>query len=150
MSAVKSPVMFWFSMVLVLVVLGFVADRTLFLMRAVDATGNVVDLSAANGSCSCGRHCSYACTKFLAQVSFQAAGTPAALWVSAGTAHGHDCPVAQARYGIGDQVPVIYNPHNPTEAYRNTFMDVWGTPLMALFFQIVTLISSFGKRAHHY
>jgi hypothetical protein len=149
MSAIKSPVMFWFSMVLALVVLGFVADRTLFLMRAVVTTGNVVDLSASNGSCSCGRHCRYACTKFQAQVSFQATESPAALWVSAGTAHGHDCPVAQARYGIGDSVPVIYNPRNPAEAYRNSFADVWGTPLVALFFQIVTLISSFAKRAQH-
>jgi hypothetical protein len=146
MSAIKSPVMFWFSMLLALVVLGFVADRTLFLMRAVDTSGSVVDLSASNGSCSCGRHCRYACTKFQAQVSFQAAERPALLWVSAGSAHGYDCPVAQARYATGDQVPVIYNPHNPSEAYRNTFADVWGTPLTALFFQIVTLISSFTKR----
>ena len=117
MSAIKSPVMFWFSMALALVVLGFVADRTLFLIRAMDATGNVVDLSATNGSCSCGRRCRYACTKFQAQVSFQANETPAALWVSAGSAHGYDCPVAQARYGIGATVPVIYNRHNPAEAY---------------------------------
>jgi hypothetical protein len=130
-------------------VLGFVADRTLFQLRAVDTTGNVVDLSATNGSCSCGRHCSYSCTKFQAQVGFQASGTPALLWVSAGSAHGYDCPVAQARYGIGDPVPVIYNPHNPTEAYRHTFTDVWGTPLVALFFQIITLISSFTDRRHH-
>ena len=149
MSAIKSPVMFWFSMVLVVVVLGFVADRALFLLHAVHTTGDVVDLSAANGSCSCGRRCSYSCTKFKAQVSFQASDTPAALWVSAGSAHGYDCPVAQARYGIGATVPVIYNRHNPAEAYRDTFMDVWGTPLMALFFQIVTLISSFTDRRHH-
>ena len=142
--------MFWFSMALALVVLGFVADRTLFLLRAVKTSGDVVDLSAQNGSCSCGRHCSYACTKFQAQVHFQATDTPAALWVSAGSAHGYDCPVAQARYGIGDSVPVIYNPHNPVEAYRDTFADVWGTPLMALFFQIITLVSSFTKRAHHF
>jgi Protein of unknown function (DUF3592) len=148
MSAIKSPVMFWFSMALALVVLGFVADRTLFLMRAVDTTGNVVNLSASNGSCSCGRRCHYACTKFQAQVSFQATEAPAALWVSAGSAHGYDSPVAQARYGLGDSVPVLYNPRNPAEAYRNTFTDVWGTPLVALFFQIVTLISSFTKRGH--
>jgi hypothetical protein len=149
-SAIKSPVLFWFSMVLVLVVLGFVADRALFLWHAVETTGNVVDLSASNGSCSCGRHCHYSCTKFRAQVGFQAQDTAAALWVSAGTAHGYDCPLSQARYLIGAPVPVIYNPRRPSEAYRNTFMDVWGTPLMALFFQIVTLISSFTKRVHHY
>jgi hypothetical protein len=149
MSAIKSPVMFWFSMLLALVVLGFVADRTLFLMRAVNTTGNVVNLSATNSSCSCGRRCRYSCTKFQAQVSFQAAAAPAALWVSAGSAHGYDCPVSQARYDLGDSVPVIYNPRNPAEAYRNSFADVWGTPLTALFFQIVTLISSFTKRNLH-
>lgn len=141
--------MFWFSMVLALVVLGFVADRTLFLLHAVKTFGNVADLSAANDSCSCGRRCHYDCTKFQAQVHFQASETPAALWVSAGSAHGYDCPVTQARYGIGDSVPVIYNPHHPGEAYRDTFSDVWGTPLMALFFQIITLFGSFTKRLHH-
>jgi hypothetical protein len=148
MSAIKSPVMFWFSMLLALVVLGFVADRSLFMLKAIHTRGNVVDLSATNGSCSCGRRCHYDCTRFQAQVSFQASAAPAALWVSAGSAHGYDCPVTQARYVIGDTVPVIYNPHNPTEAYRDTFMDVWGTPLATLFFQIVTLISSFTKRRH--
>ncbi|HEV2701349.1 MAG TPA: hypothetical protein VGV09_06950 [Steroidobacteraceae bacterium] len=149
MSAVKSPVMFWCSMALALVVLGFVADRTLFLLRAVHTTGNVVELRGANGSCSCGRHCSYSCTKFQAQVSFQAGQEPATVWVSAGSAHGYDCPVTQARYTIEDSVPVIFNPHHPAEAYRDTVSDVWGTPLMVLFFQIVTLVSSFTKRTLH-
>lgn len=149
MSAVKSPVMFWFSMILALLVLGFVADRTLFLLRAVRTTGNVVDLRGSNGSCSCGRHCSYSCTKFQAQVRFQANAMPAALWVSAGSAHGYDCPVAQARYSIDDSVPVIFNPHNPSEAYRDTPGDIWGTPVMVFFFQIITLISSFSKRTLH-
>jgi hypothetical protein len=150
MSAIKSPTLFWFSMLLALIVLGFVADRALFLMHALKTTGNVVDLSAANGSCSCGRRCHYDCTKFQAQVRFQASETPAALWVSAGTAHGYDCPVAQARYIIGAVVPVIYNPRHPSEAYRDTFMDVWGTPLMTFFFQIVTLFGSFAKRQSHF
>jgi hypothetical protein len=149
MSAVKSPVMFWFSMVLALVVLGFVADRVLFLVRAEHTTGNVVDLRGSNGNCSCGRHCSYSCTKFQAQVGFQAGAEPAALWVSAGSAHGYDCPVSQARYAIQDSVPVIFNPHHPAEAYRDTLTDVWGAPMMVLFFQIVTLISSFTKRTLH-
>lgn len=150
MNRIKSPVLFWFSMALALVVLGFVADRALFLWHAVETTGNVVELSASNGSCSCGRHCSYSCTKFRAQLSFQTAATSAALWVSAGTAHGYDCPVSQARYDIGASVPVIYNPRNPGEAYRNSFADVWGAPLITLFFQIATLISSFTNRSHHY
>jgi hypothetical protein len=148
MSAVKSPVLFWFSMVLVLVVLGFVADRTLFLIRAVHTSGNVMNLSAANGSCSCGRRCRYDCTKFQAQVSFQAREVPAALWVSAGSANGYNCPVAYARYAIGDSVAVVYNPRDPAEAYRDTVADVWGAPIAAFFFQIVTLIGSFTRGRH--
>jgi hypothetical protein len=145
MSAVKSPVLFWFSMLLALVVLGFVADRILFLMHAERTTGNVVDLTAANGSCRCGRRCHYDCTKVQAQVSFQAREAPAALWVSAGTAHGYNCPVAQARYVIGDSVAVVYNSRNPAEAYRDTVADVWGAPLAAFFFQILTLVGSFTR-----
>jgi len=145
MSAVKSPVLFWFSMALALVVLWFVADRTLFLIRAVHTSGNVINLSAANGSCRCGRRCHYDCTKFQAQVGFQARESPAALWVSAGSARGYDCPVTQARYVIGDSVAIVYNPRNPAEAYRDTVADVWGAPIAAFFFQIITLIGSFTR-----
>jgi hypothetical protein len=148
MSAVKSPVLFACSLVLAVVFLGFVADRVLFLIGAVHTTANVVNLSAENARCSCGKRCHYDCTKFQAQVSFETAQAPAAVWVSAGSAHGYDCPVAQARYGIGDPVPVLYNPRRPSEAYRNTVGDIWGAPLVALLFQVVTLIGSFSERRH--
>jgi hypothetical protein len=78
--------MFACSLVLALVVLGFVADRTLFLLRAMRTTGNVVDLNATNGRCRCGKRCHYDCTKFQALVSFQTRDAPATLWVSAGSA----------------------------------------------------------------
>ncbi|HTV78178.1 MAG TPA: DUF3592 domain-containing protein [Steroidobacteraceae bacterium] len=122
----------------------------MFLVRAVHTSGNVVDLSSINGRCSCGRRCHYDCTKFRAQVSFNTAQAPAALWVSAGSAHGYDCPVTQARYVVGDPVPVAYNPRRPTEAYRDSLGDIWGAPLTTLLFQIFTLIGSFSQRRHGY
>jgi hypothetical protein len=142
--------MFVCSMVLALVVLGFVADRTLFLLRAVRTTGNVVDLNATNGRCRCGKRCHYDCTKFQALVRFQTREEPATLWVSAGTSHGHNAALASAQYGVGNPVPVVFNPRNPTEAYRNSLWDVWGLPILTFFFQIATLIGSFTQRRHYY
>jgi hypothetical protein len=103
--------MFRRSMVLALVVLGFVADRTLFLLRAMRTTGNVVELNAANGSCRCGRRCHYDCTKFQVLVSFQARDTPATLSVGAGTAHGYNAPPSSAQYGVGNPLRRIATQH---------------------------------------
>jgi hypothetical protein len=148
MSAIKSPVLFTLSMVLALVVLWFVADRVFFLMRAEHTTGSVATVIPQNGRCSCGRRCRYDCTRFQARVIFPEAQGTKPLWVSAGRARGYDRPVSYAMYAIGDDVPVVYNPRDTDQAYRDSFSDVWGTPLALLFFQIITFFGSFAQRRH--
>jgi hypothetical protein len=44
-----------------------------------------------------------------------------------------------ARYKVGERVPVLYNPHNPTEAYLNSFWEIWFVTLMLVFFGLLTM-----------
>lgn len=151
MSAIKSPVLFAISILIAVAALGLILDRVLFLAHAQRTTGTVTHLYSRNGSCSCGRHCSYSCTKFSAEVKFSASGsdTPsAATVVTAGTARGDNQPLALARYRNWDSVPIVYDSRHGNRAYRDTIEDVWGTPLTALFFHVVTLMGSFSK--HRY
>lgn len=146
MRAIKTPVLFGISMLLGLVALCFAIDRLTFLAHAQHTTGTVAAVHAHNDLCSCGRHCSYNCTVFRAEVQFPESAGPRPLVVTAGSARGYDQPLNLAWYGIGSSVPVIYNPRNTNEAYRDTVKDVWGTPIALFFFQIVTLIGSFAQR----
>lgn len=148
MSAIKSPVLFGLSMLLAIAVLWFVADRTLFMVRSQHSTGAVVAVTGQNGRCSCGRRCHYDCTRFHARVDFNEQRGTQPLVVGAGSAHGYNRPLSLAMYGVGDHVPVVYNPHNTDEAYRDSFADVWGTPLTVFFFQLVTLFGSFTSKRH--
>lgn len=38
------------------------------------------------------------------------------------------------RYKVGEWVSIFYNPHNPTEAHLNGFMEIWFVTLMLVFF----------------
>lgn len=145
MSAIKNRVLFGLSMVIALVALGFIVNRLVFLAHARHTTGAVIALHASNGSCSCGRRCHYPCTRFGADVQFPESESAVPLRVTAGTERGFNQPVEDSQYRIGDSVPVIYNPGDTSEAYRDTFGDVWGAPLAALFFHLVTLVGSFAK-----
>ena len=145
MGLIKSPILFVVSLMIAVVALGFVLDRVIVLARAQHTTGTVSALHARNGSCSCGRHCHYACTRFSADVRFPESDVDAPLVVTAGTARGDDEPLELARYRPGDPVPVVYDPRNTARAYRDSIGDVWGAPLMAFFFHIITLIGSFTQ-----
>jgi len=35
-------------------------------------------------------------------------------------------------YFDGEQVPVLYNPHNPHDAKLTNFADLWWTPILSL------------------
>jgi hypothetical protein len=148
MGIVKQPVLFVLSLLIAVVAVGFLIDRLIFVAHAHHTTGTVTSLYASNGSCSCGRRCHYACTRFSAAVKFPESQVDEPLIVTAGTARGTDRPVEFARYSPGDSVPVIYDPGNTRRAYRDSVTDVWGAPLMALFFHITTLFGSFTQPRH--
>ena len=148
MSSIKSPALFVISILIAVVALGMILDRLLFLAHARRTTGTVTHLYARNGSCSCGRHCHYSCTKFSAAVKFSESGTDtpsASTAVTAGTARGYDQPLTGAQYRDWDSVPIVYDSRHGDRAYRDTVEDVWGTPLTALFFHFVTLVGSFSQ-----
>ena len=145
MPPVKNKLLFVVSMALVLVVLGFVADRVVFLVRAEHATGEVTELSSYNTTC--GRKRSrHACTQFRAHVRYTVNDEERSLDVSAGSSRGNNRPLSEANYARGSKVPVLYTPRNPNQAYRDTFFDVWGAPLMAFFPQIATLVGAFSEK----
>ena len=144
MPPVKNKLLFAVSMVLVVVVLGFVVERVTFLMRAEHAVGEVTELSSSNGRCG-GKH-KYNCTTFRANVRYSVNGEDRDLDVSAGSSRGHNRPLSDANYVRGSKVPVLYNPRNRNQAYRDTFFDVWGAPLMAFVAQISMFFGSFSER----
>lgn len=148
MSAVKSPTLFVISILIAVAAVGLIIDRILFMAHARHTTGTVTNLYARNGSCSCGRRCHYSCTKFSAQVKFSELGgdrPSASTVVTAGTARGYDQPITLAQYRDWDSVPIVYDSRDAYRAYRDTVEDVWGTPLAALFFHVVTLFGSFSE-----
>jgi len=144
--AIQRPVMFAISMVLAVVAVWFIGDRCLFLIGAIHTTGNVVDMVAENDSCECGKGCRYDCTRYQVQLSLQSVGAPSGLWISAGDARGFNRPAAEARYRIGQAVPMLFNPRNPAESYPNRAADLWRVPLMILLFQVMLMVGSFTPK----
>ena len=144
MPPIKNKLLFAISMVLVVVVLGFVVNRVTFLVRADRAIGAVTALYASNGRCGGKRK--HNCTEFSADVKYSVQDSDYQLHVSAGSVRGWNHPVSQADYRMGSTVPVLYNRHNPSQSYRDTFFDVWGAPLMAFVAQISMFFGSFSER----
>lgn len=140
----KSPVLKALGAIIVLVAFFFVLDRLIFLARAEGTTGEVSELSSRNSRCG-GRRSRYDCTIFSAKVVYQHIDHKRQLTVSAGRARGHGRSTVAAGYRIGSPVPIIYSPSGYT-AYRNSFGDIWGKPLMGFFVGIVCLFSRDRKR----
>jgi hypothetical protein len=142
--SIKKPFWFWSSVALAVVVVYFVLDRTVFLVRAERTTGVVTEVHGVNTRC--GRKRKHNCTRFTARVRFTAQIQEYTFSVSAGSARGHRQPLSRADYDVGESVPVVYNPGRPEQAYRDAFWDVWGTPVLAFFFQIAALLGSFQEK----
>ena len=147
---IKSMFLFIGSCFLFIFVLVFLAMRISFLSRAEKVDGHVTSVSSYNDRCSSGsrrRRTYYDCTKFSAVISFVTnRGEGHSFTVSAGSSRGHNQPDTYASYRPGEAVPVLYDPKDPSNACRNTFMDKWGTPFMLFVFQIITLIASMTEK----
>jgi hypothetical protein len=144
---IKRPFTFIVSVMLLIVALGFGAERTLFLLRAKKTTGTVVGVTASNDRCGSGRSRRYECTRFGATVEFTTTtGATAIYRLPAGSSTGHGQPVTLATLHEGGAVRIVYDPKHPQRAYRDTARDVWGTPVATAFGGVLAMVTSFFER----
>lgn len=137
----------WFagaSFILLIVLIGFIIERLIFISSADTTKGTVISVSSYNGRCGGGRRSrSYSCTKFESTIEYSTKdGTQHTFSVSSGRARGQNAPVSKSRLREGKAVPVIYDPNNPAKVYEDTIWGVWGMHIAIFFFQIGTFISS--------
>ena len=147
LKLVRNPIWFGLFILASAAAAWFVIDRVIFLQSAKRTEGVVNQVIARNSRCSksCGRRCTrhYDCTKFTAHVGFTSeAGESGLLEVGAGQRSGHGVSIVSAAYRQGQSIPVVYNPRNLKECYQDSLGGVWGTTLMALFGQCVSLIAA--------
>jgi formylglycine-generating enzyme required for sulfatase activity len=139
----------WFYLCIALVLCpllaGVVIDRAHFAVVSSATAGVVVVVTARNDRCG-GRRSRYACTKFSATLRYEARGSSYFIDVSAGRVRGHDQPVSLSDYRVGQHEKVSYNPRKPSEAYRNTFWDIWGEPVGIFFLQICAFLGAIGNK----
>jgi hypothetical protein len=142
---IKQPTYALISLVLLVVVAGYAIERLMFLKRAEYTTGKVIDVTSYNGRCG-GRKSRYSCTKFNASVEFLTGERSRYTFrISAGNARGHNRPLEDAKVVVDDQVPVVYDPRNPSKAYENTTWGVWGNPIMILILQLGSFFTSLSE-----
>ncbi len=137
---VKNQFLFALSITLFLIFCGSVVSQVLFLSRAERDVAVVREVQARDDRCGTKRR--HDCTRFLATVDFQSAGSRQSSSLRAGEARGHGQPLSKARHQVGDSVPIVFDPSRPEEIYRDKFLDVWGSSLAWLFFQILALGAS--------
>ncbi len=148
-SLIRQPILFFISGALLLVLVGFVAERIYFLSKAKRTAGTVISVTSSNSTCGSrgGRRSGsrrYPCTKYRAQVEFVAeGGRQSSFEVSAGSKRGHNSALSYANYKSQQVVPVVYDPKKISKAYIDSFMGVWGIPFMIFIAQILTFFSSF-------
>lgn len=142
---IRNQLAFTISMLLVVVLGYFIADRLIFLAWSERTTGTVTTLAADNDRCG-SKSSRHSCTRYQATVRYYVRGEWYSLDVGAGRSRGHDQPLSLADYHAGDEVPVVYSAGRPQQAYRDSFWDVWSAPLMTFFFQISALFGSFRER----
>lgn len=144
MGIIKNTYMAYISLALLAVLIWYVGDRILFIQSAEHTIGQVVEVSAYNSRCGGGRRKrSYSCTKFTAKIEFRAQTNQIHhLKISAGRSRGHNQPISHSRIKVKDRIAVIYDPEAPNKAYEDSFMGIWGTPIIIFMAQISTFFSS--------
>lgn len=126
---------------LTLPLLYFLIDRIQFVSVAQTTPGTVEQVTAKNSTCKRRRYSRYACTLFRATIGYDVEGRHYRLQVAAGRARNHNQPISRAKYRKGERERVAFDPDRPSRAYRDTFWDIWGTPLMTFFVQLAALIA---------
>jgi hypothetical protein len=120
-------VLMLFALVL-LVLAGVIGvQRANFVRLAAPTSGIVVDVESRNARC--GRKPRRACTKFTAVVEYSVSNDTRRLRTGAGQSRGRDEPISEARYRIGDALPLRVHPAT-REALPDGFSGLWGLPLV--------------------
>jgi hypothetical protein len=140
---VQNQFSFAVSLVLLIAFCWSVVGQILFLNRAEHGVGVVRELRAHNDRC--GEKIRHDCTRFLATVELQVAGSTRSSYLDAGETGGHDQPLSKARHQVGDRVPFVFDPSRPEEIYRDEFWDVWGMSLGWLVFFVGALAASLRR-----
>lgn len=135
----KRPLLYGLGAILVIVALGFVVNRMLFLASAERTVGHVSHVQGRDTRCG-SRRSRHACTRFDATVDYVVGGATLTLDIDAGRTRGHGAHVSTADVGVGDAITVVHAPGG-RPAYQDTFFAVWGTPLITFF---IGLASAFG------
>ena len=139
---IRQPLWAIVSLVVLVVLAGFVVERCMFLYRAERAIGRVIAVDSYNSTCG-RRRSRYSCTEFDATVEFSTkTAARYTLEVSAGTARGYNQPLSRASRRVSDGVPVVYDPNKPTKAYEDSVWGVWGMPIILAMFQVASFFSS--------
>jgi hypothetical protein len=129
----------------ILVIVGVMAiERTVFLLRAERTIGDVTHVTAHNSRCS-SRYSRYDCTLYSALVRYVVDDVPYFLQLFAGEERDRNRPTTLARYQVGQQVSLIFDPRRPATAIRNTFSDLYAGPGSAFVMLMVFLAASFRQ-----
>ena len=125
---------------------GLGVKRGFFLLSAERTTGSVEAISASNGKCG-SKSNKHDCTHFSANVVYSATnGTKGRISVGAGDARGHNQSVTLASLKPGTPVPVIYSPSDISNAFHDTFLDLWMIPLGSLLGSGFCMIGAIRQR----
>jgi len=118
-----------------------------FAFASARAQATVVSVEGRNAVCERASHArrddslkkqerrQYACTRYRAELRFEAEGHEVRSRVSAGDAPGRDQPPSQADRRVGETLAVAYRRGHPDEAYPAEAagtLQRWGGPLIAL------------------
>jgi hypothetical protein len=141
---IKQPVFAGIAGVLFLIFAGYVINRLIFINNSERTTGIVENITGSNSRCRSGRKSRHNCTKFNATIRFNPLNESKEyrLELSAGSSRGHNQPISDASYQIGESVPVVYDPDAPDNVYLDSFYGLWATPIYLFVLQIISFVSS--------
>jgi hypothetical protein len=142
---IKNGFLFTISLVLFVAFCYSLISQILFLSRAERGIGVVRQVRAVDSWCRGKRR--HDCTKFFATVEFEFAGSRTFSDLEAGGARGHNQPLSKALHQVGDSVPILFDPNRPEEVRHDKLWDIWGSPLILLFFQAFTLLGSLTRES---
>ena len=141
---VKNPIFFWLSMGALALTVCLAAAKTVWVARAERTIGEVTSVTAYNARCK-SKHSRYSCTQFSAVISYMVNEVPYSLRVGAGHARDHNRPTTLAKHRVGQRVKMIFDPHRPASAFRNTFYDLYGAGALFFLMHLSLLVASFRE-----
>ncbi len=150
---IKNKILFVISMILLVWVLYFIADRIQFLLIAAHTTWIVESVTASNDRCSERRNkrtYHYDCTRFHADIWFDTLPPPPIVHsnfnLSAWSVRWHNQPLSRATRHEWGVTKVTYDPTNISRVYEDTLFGVWWTPISIFFAQIMTFFWAFSEK----